>query len=71
MTNIETYWAVTGAIFILGLLLGYIGRTIVADIHSVAGLQLELDKVNAKVDAYTHGSTEAAIVKNVNRNSNL
>ena len=69
--NMETYWAVTAAIFILGLLLGYVGRTIVCDIHAVADLQSELDEVNAKVDAYTHGPTEAAIVKNVTRNSNL
>ena len=83
MANMETYWAITGAIFILGLLLGYVGRTIVGDIHAVADLQSELDEVNAKVDSYnspephsspvphSHGQTESAILKNVTRNSNL
>ena len=65
----ETYWAITAAIFILGLLLGYVGRTIVCDIHEVADLQAELDEVNAKVDAYNHSPTEEAILKNLERNS--
>ena len=77
-------WALTAAIFVLGLLLGYFARTLTSDIRDLADLQAELDEVTEKAEAFekaaalekaaaqSHaqvGRTEAAILKNLERNA--
>ena len=76
MEDMAIYWALTAAIFILGLLFGYIGRTLISDIRATADFRSELDEAMeksesaAKSESRSHGHTEAAILKNLDRNSN-
>lgn len=63
-----TYWILTAALFVLGLLLGYVGRVLMAqgqplaEIHPETQLQTELEEDESL-------NTTAAILRNLNRNS--
>ena len=61
-------WALTAAIFILGVFLGYVGRVLVAEIHIEDDYDDELEEAMAKAKSLGPSPTEAAILKNLERN---
>ena len=80
--NMTQNWALTAAIFILGVFLGYVGRVLVAEIHvEEEELQPELEEARAKAKSLpdapqvatghtvNNSHTEAAILKNLDRNA--